>query len=251
LSEVRIHAHLPLTWPLKKKPVPSRIIRHPQRRTGLAGRGVLKRWGPNHEVLVAATRWARDEQGQIKTINGLKVLETLVLDGDGTQVMCPRLYSAPCFAVLASLYVAVIHIIFPLHQYTLPRSERRPHKSLPDIICKELQFSNEDVMFVSRPSKNTTLAEVQQHVVLMSKGIVEDPRDTDNAWVERMSLCMHADEDVFPTLPADAQLCWVQVSRELDLPSTEVELLQEVAVAYGAYFADQVRAPLPSKTRAQ
>lgn len=96
-------------------------------------------------------------------------------------------------------------------------------------------------MFVSRPSKNTTLAEVQQHVVLMSKGIVEDPRDTDNSWVERMSLCMHADEDVFPTLPADAQLCWVQVSRELDLPSSEVELLQEVAVAYGAYYADQVR----------
>ena len=185
------------------------IPRHPLRRTGLAGRGVLKRWGPNHEVLLAATRWARDAEGNVKTINGLKVLETLVLEGDAAQ-------------------------------YALPRSERRPDSHLPEVICRELQFSSDSVMFVSRPSTNTTLAEALQHVVLMSKGIVEDPRDTDNAWVERMSLSMHADGDVFPALPANAELRWVQVSRELALPTAEVELLQEVAAAYGAYFADQI-----------
>lgn len=59
---------------------------HPLRRTGLAGRGDLRRWGPNHEVVAAVTRWARDANGVITTVNGTRVLEVLVAENEDAQV---------------------------------------------------------------------------------------------------------------------------------------------------------------------
>lgn len=52
--------------------------RNPVRRTGLAGRGVLRRWGPNHEVEVVVTRWATTDDGSFRKKNNLPVLEVLV-----------------------------------------------------------------------------------------------------------------------------------------------------------------------------
>lgn len=107
-------------------------------------------------------------------------------------------------------------------------------------LCEDLRISNNDVMFVSSPSTNATLADVLQHVVIMSKGIVDDPRTTDNAWVERMALSLHANEDVYPPLRAESVLKWVTVSRELDMPPAQLDLVHDVSVAYGAYFTDKV-----------
>lgn len=37
---------------------------NPFGRTGLIGRGLLGRWGPNHAADPIITRWKRDENGQ-------------------------------------------------------------------------------------------------------------------------------------------------------------------------------------------
>ncbi len=39
---------------------------NPQGRTGLSGRGVLGRWGPNHAADPIVTRWKRDAAGDIE-----------------------------------------------------------------------------------------------------------------------------------------------------------------------------------------
>ena len=64
------------------------VPRNPVRRTGLEGRGNLLRWGPNHEVEIAVTRWARNESGTVKQKNNMPVLEVLVLINNNQEVRC-------------------------------------------------------------------------------------------------------------------------------------------------------------------
>ena len=51
------------------------FCRNPIGRTGLAGRGKLGRFGPNHAADPIVTRWERDESGEVITIDGKPVLE--------------------------------------------------------------------------------------------------------------------------------------------------------------------------------
>lgn len=63
--------------------------RNPHGRTGIRGRGVLPRWGPNHVVHHIFTRCSKQQLGN-KT-----VLEVAVLPSAGDQVSCERNF---CFA---------------------------------------------------------------------------------------------------------------------------------------------------------
>lgn len=56
-------------------------------RTGLRGKGVLWRWGPNHEILAVCTRWRRIDtlEGQPQGylyVEGKKVLEFIAVRKD-------------------------------------------------------------------------------------------------------------------------------------------------------------------------
>jgi len=48
-------------------------------RTGLAGRGLLFRWGPNHAVDPIITRWKRDRNGAIVERDNRPVLEVIAV----------------------------------------------------------------------------------------------------------------------------------------------------------------------------
>ena len=52
---------------------------NPQGRTGLYGRGVLGRWGPNHAGDPVVTRWCKDEKGEVETDGGKRVLEFVAI----------------------------------------------------------------------------------------------------------------------------------------------------------------------------
>lgn len=52
--------------------------RNPEGRTGIKGRGLLGRWGPNHAADPIVTRWKRNERG-IVTENDKKVLEFVAI----------------------------------------------------------------------------------------------------------------------------------------------------------------------------
>ena len=71
---------------------------NPEGRTGLRGRGVLGRWGPNHAADPIVTRWQRDEAGEIvhSPETGRGILEFVSIerkDGGGWAipgtVLCP------------------------------------------------------------------------------------------------------------------------------------------------------------------
>jgi len=52
---------------------------NPKGRTGLAGRGLLYRWGPNHAVDPIITRWKRDHNGAIVERANRPVLEFIAV----------------------------------------------------------------------------------------------------------------------------------------------------------------------------
>ncbi|XP_004681478.1 PREDICTED: ADP-ribose pyrophosphatase, mitochondrial [Condylura cristata] len=56
------------------------VPRNPAGRTGLAGRGLLGRWGPNHAADPIITRWKRDRSGnKMATASGKNILQFVAI----------------------------------------------------------------------------------------------------------------------------------------------------------------------------
>lgn len=55
------------------------IPRNPSGRTGIAGRGMLGRWGPNHTANAIITRWKRTSKGKLVERFGKHVLEVVTI----------------------------------------------------------------------------------------------------------------------------------------------------------------------------
>lgn len=54
---------------------------NPMGRTGLLGKGLLPRWGPNHTIVVCITRWSRDARtGNQITRSNRSVLQYIALE---------------------------------------------------------------------------------------------------------------------------------------------------------------------------
>ena len=51
------------------------LFRNPIGRTGVIGRGLLGKWGPNHAADPIVSRWKRDGKGRKIVSNGKPVLE--------------------------------------------------------------------------------------------------------------------------------------------------------------------------------
>ena len=55
------------------------VCRNPIGRTGMKGRGLLGRWGPNHAVDPIVSRWQRDAKGEKVMLGGKPVLEFVAI----------------------------------------------------------------------------------------------------------------------------------------------------------------------------
>jgi hypothetical protein len=65
------------------------LPRNPRGRTGLTGRGLLGRWGPNHAVDPVVARWAFTPQGDPVYLNNKRVLEVVTIRRtDNGKVSC-------------------------------------------------------------------------------------------------------------------------------------------------------------------
>lgn len=53
--------------------------RNPIGRTGMTGRGLLGRWGPNHAADPIVTRWKKDCKGNILMVDGKPRLEFVAI----------------------------------------------------------------------------------------------------------------------------------------------------------------------------
>uniref|UniRef100_F6X3P3 Transient receptor potential cation channel subfamily M member 2 n=2 Tax=Macaca mulatta TaxID=9544 RepID=F6X3P3_MACMU len=215
---------------------------NPMGRTGLRGRGSLSCFGPNHTLYPMVTRWRRNEDGAICRKSIKKMLEVLVVK-------------------------------LPLSEHwALPGGSREPGETLPRklkrILRQEHWLSFENLLtrgmeFQNIPSPQalpqhsricfpspwicgfwtSVISGLLQQVY---KGYMDDPRNTDNAWIETVAISVHFQDqnDVelnrlnsnLHACDAGASIRWQVLDRRIPLYANHKTLLQKVAAEFGAHY---------------
>nr|XP_050853132.1 ADP-ribose pyrophosphatase, mitochondrial isoform X3 [Vespula vulgaris] len=165
---------------------------NPVGRTGIVGRGVLGRWGPNHAADPIVTRWKRDSNDALE-IN--KTTNKPILQ-----------------------FVAI---------------QRRD--------CKEWAIPGENDI-AKRNEMETNMNLFFTNGIEIYKGYVDDPRNTDNAWIETVALNFHdEDNNTFGQLPLTAgddacNVRWMDADAKLNLYASHLEFIKKTVEKHDAHW---------------
>eukprot|EP00049_Salpingoeca_infusionum_P015322 m.296406 g.296406 ORF g.296406 m.296406 type:complete len:1878 (+) comp15856_c0_seq7:340-5973(+) len=205
------------------------VPRNPLGRTGIAGRGCLTRWGPNHFTEVLVTRWRRVQMPDGHVQQAFKekkpVLEVMLLHQESGQLL-------------------------------LPTAVRTNNVVLPFEVSQALGGITTVNPTAVMPTRDATTAKtLKKGAYALDKAIVRDPRNTDNAWVEALAVwllvcCLHffiSSSLLFCLLTSVTwhvvtgdTIIWAPVHADLAVSERCLELLQQVATAKQAYFQDEL-----------
>ncbi|KAF6734510.1 ADP-ribose pyrophosphatase, mitochondrial [Oryzias melastigma] len=198
--------------------VENEVPLNPQGRTGLSGRGLLGRWGPNHAADPIVTRWKVDGSGaKIRhSVSKQPILQFVsIMRKDCGEWAIPGGMVDPGEQVSLTLQREFSEEA--LNSLTVPPSDR---EKIYERITK---------LFSSNGSQ-------------VYKGYVDDPRNTDNAWMETVAVNFH-DElgDSVSELPLQAgddagQVKWVDLDSSLDLYANHSHFLEMVAKERKAHW---------------
>ncbi|XP_013398789.1 transient receptor potential cation channel subfamily M member 2 [Lingula anatina] len=187
---------------------------NPKGRTGLMGRGLLGRWGPNFSGDPVVTRWKRGENGQIVVEDGRKVLEFVAIQHkDGNR------------------------------EWGIPGGIIQPGQNVLD--CLRMEFAEEAMgedAADSSQRKNEKLEQLIQKGQKVYEGYADDPRNTDNAWLETTAYNYHDEEGkILETLNLKAgasveHVAWQPVSSKIQLYGGHLNTLRQVALNRNAAF---------------
>uniref|UniRef100_T1J4V2 Nudix hydrolase domain-containing protein n=1 Tax=Strigamia maritima TaxID=126957 RepID=T1J4V2_STRMM len=184
--------------------------RNPSGRTGLEGRGCLGRWGPNHAVDPIVTRWKRDHSNTLMTDHktNLPILQFVaILRGDSREWAIPG------------------GMVDPGEKITATLQREFGEEALCSIVATPRERSEIHAM-VGKFFRGGTE---------MYKGYVDDPRNTDNAWMETVAVNFHdgTGDSVakFPLRAGDDAIGvrWMDLSSSLVLYASHVDLLEAVS----------------------
>ena len=183
--------------PYDLEPETSRPI-NPKGRTGMTGRGLLGVWGPNHAADPIVTRFKRDVEGEILcNSDGNPILECVLINRADTGE-----WALPGGMVEAGDTVSL----------TLK-------KEFGEEAMGSLEATAEKRAEI-KASVNTLFASGGKDIY---RGYVDDPRNTDNAWMETVAVNFHdADGTSFATIPLHAGddavgVKWVQLEPGMNL----------------------------------
>uniref|UniRef100_A0A914W6S8 Nudix hydrolase domain-containing protein n=1 Tax=Plectus sambesii TaxID=2011161 RepID=A0A914W6S8_9BILA len=190
---------------------------NPLGRTGLKGRGTLGKWGPNHAADPIVTRWKRDDNDKKVTseASGKPILQFVaILRGDVKQWAIPGGMVDPGEAVSATL------------RREFSEEAANSIKKTPEQ-RKELEKSIETLF---------------QHGTEVYKGYVDDPRNTDNSWMETVAVNFHDENDsTVGGLELEAgddasDVHWKDIASEMELYASHVSMLKTVGELHNAHW---------------
>ncbi|XP_037990518.1 ADP-ribose pyrophosphatase, mitochondrial isoform X1 [Motacilla alba alba] len=194
--------------------------RNPVGRTGLTGRGLLGRWGPNHAADPIVTRWKRDGSGNkvAHPVSGKNILQFVAIKRrDCGEWAIPGGMVDPGEKIAATLKRE-------FEEETLNSLQKSPEEKAK--LEKQLQklFS-------------------QEHFVVY-RGYVDDPRNTDNAWMETEAVNYHDETgETMDNLPLEAgddagAVKWVDISEKLELYASHSCFIKLVTEKRGAHWSE-------------
>lgn len=197
---------------------PYRVIEglplNPMGRTGMKGRGLLGRFGPNHAADPIVTRWKRTSAG-VMLDGGKKVLEFVAIQRkDNSQWAIPGGMVEPGQVVTQALKA-----------------------EFGEEAMAKLSVTEEEREKISR-----LVEKLFKNGVEVYKGYVDDPRNTDNAWMETVAVNFHDDTgEIFSEFKLQAgddaaAVRWQRVSGNIPLFASHVSILEKVAKMRNAAF---------------
>lgn len=199
------------------------VPRNPVGRTGLTGRGHLGRWGCNHAADPIVTTWSRDEKGRIETHpeSQKPILKFVAIQRRDTD------------------------------QWAIPGGMRDPGEVITKTLVREfaeealdyaVQYDKHDKIDKKASEMNKKLNDFFRDGLLIYKGYVDDPRNTDNAWMETIACNFHdKNGNIIGNIELkggdDAKHAkWLKLDSSLDLFASHHDFLQEVAIVHNAHW---------------
>ncbi|XP_057661670.1 ADP-ribose pyrophosphatase, mitochondrial isoform X2 [Diorhabda carinulata] len=181
---------------------------NPEGRTGIKGRGILGKWGPNHAADPIVTRWKME--GNKKVISNTTNLPIL-------QFCAIQRHDCKQWAIPGGMVDAGEKV-----SETVQREFREE-------ALNNLQVSKEQAEADEKMIRNFF-----KNGVVIYEGYVDDPRNTDNAWMETVAYNFH-DEDgshvgkLNLTAGDDAQnIQWMDIDQNIDLYASHSNFIKAV-----------------------
>lgn len=183
---------------------------NPVGRTGVIGRGCLGRWGPNHAADSIVTRWRRNESNEVEKDpeSGKPILQFVAIE------------RRDC------------------HEWAIPGGMVDPGEKVSATLKRE--FMEEALSCLT--GDDQIKAEIEKSVgdffkngVEIYTGYVDDPRNTDNAWMETVATNFHDEDGLsvgrFKLAAGDdaVGVKWMDVHSGLNLYASHAQILRAVA----------------------
>jgi len=228
-KDPRIYPDVQIPWNLDDKicdrrsyhgkyRIVDRVPRNPCGRTGLTGRGHLGHFGPNHAADPIVTRWKRDENNQRIKHNrtGRPILEFVCILRKDTR------------------------------EYAIPGGMVEKKEKVTETLQRE--FHEETLNFPNRSEQDkhflaATIKDIFENGgIRIYCGYVDDPRNTDNSWMETTAFNFHDDENVHLGLidvrgGSDAlRAFWHDLGSETPLYASHASFLKKVAEIHQAHW---------------
>ncbi|XP_041979469.1 ADP-ribose pyrophosphatase, mitochondrial-like [Aricia agestis] len=168
--------------------------RNPIGRTGLQGRGVLGRWGPNHAADCIVTRWKKIDNSSYS--NEKSLLQFVAIKRSDTG------------------------------EWALPGGMVDPGETFSAAAFREFVEESLNYFKISKNERENWLSKLKDFFsagIQIYSGYIDSPRNTDNAWIESTAFNFH-DETGFTTEALQLQAGddaagakWMDVTPELNL----------------------------------
>jgi len=190
---------------------------NPWGRTGVRGRGVLGKWGPNHAADPLVTRWTLDEAGhkRIQQNSGKPILEFVCIQRADSGV------------------------------WAIPGGMVDPGERIATTLKREFMEEALDSTATARQNidqLNDVVTDFFEQGEEIYRGYVDDPRNTDNAWMETVVMHFHDESGKkvgrFPLQAGDdaVAICWMELSSEINLYASHRDFVKTTVNRLGAHW---------------